>query len=103
MSEKIYVGNGKEQTVERKSGGSFTVLKLSFSKKDLQVMLANVNEKGYINTDVLKRKEPNQWGQTHYLVIDDWKPEKKAEEKANESAKASGYVETPKDDGDLPF
>ena len=50
--DKIYVGNGKQ--FETKFG---SMLKLSFSKKDLETMLENVNEKGYINLNVNERRE----------------------------------------------
>ena len=34
-----------------------------------------VNEKGYINMTMSKRKEPGQYGDTHYFTLNDWKPE----------------------------
>lgn len=33
------------------------------------------NEKGYINITMSKRKEPGQYGDTHYFTLNDWKPE----------------------------
>jgi len=52
MADKIYVGNGKSRTTEYgdKMG-------LSFSKADLEVMINNLNEKGYINLNLNERKE----------------------------------------------
>jgi len=98
MADKIYCGNGKEHTF--KDGGK--ILKLSFSKKELQIMLANVNEKGYVNTNVCKRKEPSKFGQTHYLTIDDWQPDKKAD--VNAGSNELPLTEPAKtDDSDMPF
>lgn len=67
--EKIYIGNGKQ--LETKFG---SMLKLSFSKKDLETMLENINEKGYININVNERKDIGKYGETHYMVVDNWKP-----------------------------
>jgi len=86
--DKIYVGNGKE--VETKFG---PMLKLSFNKDDLKKLQDNLNEKGYVNLNVNKRKEESEFGSTHYMVVDNWKPEKKPETKDE-----SGITED-----DLPF
>ena len=74
MADKIYVGNGKSRTTEYgdKMG-------LSFSKADLEVMMNNLNEKGYINLNLNERKETWKYGETHYMTIYDGKPEQKAE------------------------
>jgi len=67
---KIYFGQGKEFKFE--DGG--TTLNISFSNKDLDEMKGYLNEKGYINLRCTKRKEPSQFGQTHSIVLDTWKP-----------------------------
>jgi len=33
------------------------------------------NEKGYINMTMSKRKEPGQYWDTHYFVLNEWSPE----------------------------
>lgn len=33
------------------------------------------NEKGYVNMTMSKRREPGQYGDTHYFTLNDWKPE----------------------------
>ena len=71
MSEqKIYVGGAKEN-----NGQYGTFHRVSFSKQDLEVMTQNLNEKGYVNLNMNKRREPSQFGQTHSLVIDTWQPD----------------------------
>lgn len=44
---------------------SFNVEKLS----------AYANEKGYVNMTMSKRKEPGQYGDTHYFTLNEWTPE----------------------------
>ena len=75
MSEqKIYVGGAKE--VESQYGGFH---KISFNRDDLELMMQNLNEKGWININMNKRREPSQYGQTHSLVIDTWRPTPQAQ------------------------
>lgn len=45
---------------------------MSFNLEKLQQY---VNEKGYVNMTMSKRKEPGQYGDTHYFTLNDWKPE----------------------------
>jgi hypothetical protein len=71
MSEqKQYVGGAKE------INGNFGAFhRISFSQQDLELLLQNLNEKGYVNLNMNKRREPSQYGQTHSLVIDTWQPQ----------------------------
>jgi len=70
MSEqKIYVGGATE-----KSGSFGAFHKISFKREDLELMMQNLNAKGYVNLNMNKRKQPSQYGQTHSLVIDTWQP-----------------------------
>jgi hypothetical protein len=71
MSEtKIYVGNSRNQ-----QGKFGEIQKISFSRKDLQTMIDNLNEKGYVNLNRLPKKETDKYGNTHYMVIDTYKKE----------------------------
>lgn len=56
------------------TGNYGTFHKISFKREDLETMLANLNNKGYVNLVMNKRKTPSQHGQTHSLVIDTWQP-----------------------------
>ena len=67
--EKIYVGGAKEM-----SGNFGSFHKISFKREDLELMMQNLNAKGYVNLNMNKRKQPSQYGQTHSLVIDTWQP-----------------------------
>ena len=65
MSEKIYCGNAKE--IETKFG---KMLKISFSKKDLQELNKAMEGKEWVNCN-LKEKQNKQEGKpTHYLELD---------------------------------
>ena len=70
--EKKYVGNSRN--IQGKFG---EIHKISFSRKDLEVLLENLNEKGYVNLNRVAKKETDKYGNTHYMVIDEWKPEEK--------------------------
>jgi len=71
MSEqKVYVGGAKE------INGNFGAFhKISFSHNDLNMLMEHLNEKGYVNLAMNRRREPSQYGQTHSLVIDTWQPQ----------------------------
>ena len=91
MSDKIFVGRGKE--IETKYG---PLLKLAFFESDLRKMLANLNERGWVNAAVKSMKTPTE-NQSHYVEIDNWKPE----DSQPEEPEASGV--TASDLDDLPF
>ncbi len=79
MSDKIYIGNGKEKRFD--DGGS--IIKMSFSPKDLETMnaWANNDGNGWVNISVSKRKQPSDKGVTHYGILDTWKPKKTEEDR----------------------
>lgn len=91
---KIFCGNAK--IVPTKYG---EMIKISFSKKDLETMLANLNN-GWINTVLKEKKEKIEGKPTHYLEVDNWV-----------STPAGGATNTPEhkarltkeDFNDMPF
>lgn len=99
MSEKIYIGGAKEK-VWQDGNSSFSI---SFSEKDLALLLANKNERGYVNLKMVKRREPSKYGQTHSIVIDDWEPN--AQQTANQVARDEQLTNFPDviSDIDIPF
>lgn len=59
--------------------GKFS-LKCSIKTVDfLEWIKENTNEKGYVNIEIKERKEAGKYGDTHFAVLDEWKPEKKEE------------------------
>jgi hypothetical protein len=69
MTDKVFCGNAK--VVQTKYG---EMVKISFSKKDLQTMMDNLSESGWINTVLKEKKEKIEGKPTHYLEVDNYKP-----------------------------
>ena len=44
---------------------------------------ANTNERGYFNFEILEKKEPGKYGDTHYAKLDTWQPENKSNDKTD--------------------
>lgn len=73
MSDKIYVPKSKAKAVTTKFG---QVLKLGFQSEALiEFVKANTNQAGYVNIDIVPRKEADQYGNTHSCVLNNWKPD----------------------------
>ena len=94
MAEAIYVGNGKKHY---KFDGCIT---FSHSREQVELMLASINKKGYVNTVISPTKnDPTRF----YEKIDTYvvtKKDKHSEEK--EEARRQGFQ--PNDDlNKLPF
>lgn len=88
MSEKIYCGNAK--VIETKFG---KMLKISFSKKDLQELNKAMEGKEWVNCN-LKEKQNKQEGKpTHYLELDTYVKPTDSRSQVSESEKVD----------DLPF
>ncbi len=67
MSDKKYIG-WTAKAVTTQYGG---MLNLSLKLSDMQAI---VNDKWYVNMTVMKRKEVGQYGDTHYVVENNYKP-----------------------------
>lgn len=68
VSKKQYIiGTFKEKVFE--NGGS--IIKCAVSVDELYKM---ANDDGWIHFDLCQRKEVGDKGQTHYGVLDTWKP-----------------------------
>ena len=75
MSDKIYCGNGKEKTFQ--DGGS--IISVMLDLDTLEREFANYGfttdqKKRKIRINVGKRREVDQYGNTHLISIDTWKP-----------------------------
>tara|TARA_R110001606_G_scaffold242992_1_gene390871 strand:- start:42 stop:326 length:285 start_codon:yes stop_codon:yes gene_type:complete len=94
MEEKKYV-NGliiKEKVFD--NGG--TQLRMSVKTDDLIKQLKEIDQNGWSNLIVSKRKEPSDAGVTHYSYVDTWKPTEK-------SGQTAGKKMVVEQDDDLPF
>lgn len=83
--QKKYVGTGKS------SSEFFTNITVELTNEDLKKAIYEFNGKKYVNLTVGKKREADQYGKTHYVCINEFKPEEKAKETKQE------------DDGGLPF
>lgn len=98
---KLYVGTAKQKTINTKFG-EMEVVKISYSKADLELMTANLNENGWVNLDQTRRKEVGKYGETHSMVIDLWKPTTPpANTPVKPTTEMNGVVT--EDSSDLPF
>ena len=86
MEDKIYVGSGTE-----KFEGNLVSCSLCLSDLPSEHVFEYSGKK-YIKLNVQKKKQADEYGKTHYVAVDTWKPEPKKEE-----VKASAG------DPDLPF
>ena len=51
-------------------------IKFSGKTEDFIEQIKSItNEKGYFNLEIQKRKEQGKYGETHYIKIDEWKPQ----------------------------
>jgi len=85
MEEKIYVGSGTS-----KFDGNLVSCSICLSDLPSEHIF-EYNGKKYIKLNVQKKKEADQYGKTHSVSVDTWKPEAKKAEKVEEESK------------DLPF
>ena len=80
MSEKKYIG-WSSKAIQTQYG---EILNLSLKLSDMQAI---VNEKGYVSMTVMKKKELDQYGNTHYVVENNYK-------KHQQSVQQDGWPET---------
>lgn len=77
------------------------VISLSFKSEDLIAFAkAHANDKGYLNLEILPRKTPSDYGDTHSVSLNDWKP---ATATTQVTKKVSEPVEADPDDSEVPF
>ena len=85
--EKIYVGSGVEKFDGDLVQASVCLTDITNNAKDF---IFEYEGKKYIKLKVVKKRETDQYGKTHYVEVDTWKPEPKTSEPV-------------KQDDDLPF
>lgn len=72
MAEKIYVGSGKKSP-------QYDITSISVCLSDIpkEHITKSQNGKSYVNLKVSAKREPDQYGKTHSVEVDTWKPEEK--------------------------
>jgi hypothetical protein len=72
-NQKKYVGFVKE--IQTKFG---SLLKISLNYDELEIT-EDKNGKKWVKLNIAPRREADQWGNTHSVWVDDYKPEQKAD------------------------
>tara|TARA_R110002167_G_scaffold429_2_gene1893 strand:+ start:133 stop:414 length:282 start_codon:yes stop_codon:yes gene_type:complete len=84
------------------NGGS--QLKLSIKVEEFIEQLETIEEKGWANLVVSRRKEPSDKGVTHYAFEDPWKPSSDYQSNGNDQHGSKyGSEESKNDEDELPF
>ena len=97
--EKIYVGSGKEMFEGSLVNTSINLSKISRNAKDY---IFEYGGDKFIKLKVVKKKETDEYGKSHYVEVDTWKPESSATaEDKGISFGDSTRVKQP--DAELPF
>lgn len=81
MSEqnKIYVPKSGAKEITFQSGKK--ILKLNFKANELIAFLnQHKNDKGYVTLGVSERREVGQYGDTHCVWLDTWKPQPRGDQ-----------------------
>lgn len=64
-------------------------------EKLIEELRANASQSGWVNLEIKKRKVPSEKGATHYMQVDEWKP--------NQSPTIGGHSNATDFDQDAPF
>lgn len=94
MADKKYVGNGKEN-------GDYGIINISVNLSDIaQEDITEYEGKKYLRLSVGRKRETDQYGKTHSVWVNDYKPEAAQSRPSNKRT-----LEEPMSvgGGDLPF
>ena len=99
--EKIFVGSGKEKFDGNLIDVSINLSKISKNAKDF---IFEYSGDKYIKLKVTKKKEMDEYGKSHYVEVDTWKPESSASarDKGMDFGEPEGKPTETYDD-DIPF
>jgi len=90
--EKIYVGSGRKS-------GNYAIVNISVCLSDLpKEHMFEYNGKKYIKLTVAAKREVDQFGKSHYVAVDTFKPESKTTGEPIVDNSQSSI-----DPGDVPF
>jgi hypothetical protein len=87
MSEKIYIGKGKES----KYGIKFSICLSDIPEEHT----FEYNGKTFVKLEITQMRKADDRGKTHTVTVDTWKPEEKVETRVDTSEE--------KDNSGLPF
>lgn len=95
QEQKTYVGSGKKTS-------QYDIVNISICIDDLQPHIFEYNGKKYAKLTVAAKKEADQYGKTHSVSINTWKPDE-TNNGSNVANNATVAPELKDDNGDLPF
>jgi uncharacterized membrane protein len=102
MENKIYCGSGKE--IKFQNGGSLVKLSLCLSDiPDEFVKLSEKNGKKYVTLKLTSRKSIDNYGNTHSVEVDTWKPDSTQATASKTPAEMVQAVFGAKPSDDIPF
>lgn len=96
MADHIYVGSGKERTFD--NGGSVITVSIDVDKLINACKDHGYNSdagKRYIKLKVGRRREIDQYGNSHSVEVDTWKPDGNRHESTQTGASGAGYQKRP--------
>ena len=100
MSNKIFCGRGKRF-------GQYNAISLSICLDDLpsEYITTGKNGKRYIKLNVNEKREADEWGNTHSVEVDTWKPDNRPAQQASARPAPNLRPQSEDDDSDItiPF
>ena len=102
MANKIWAKGIYYKEIDTKNG---TIRKLSFHREKFINWLneQETSEKGYVVVQINKLREPDQYKNTHELILDTWKPDGNRSQVQNNEETYTPNVDNNKPEDDLPF
>ena len=93
---------------EQKFSNGGSILKMSvIADKLIEELSKYKNASGYVNIDICQKREPDQKGNTHYAVLNEWKKDGGNASKPMTDAEAMEYGRNMygknENEADLPF
>jgi len=88
--EKVYINGVSIKELVFSDGNS--LLKVSIHKDGVEQLQGLLNDQGWVNVDIKKRREEGEKGQTHYMELNTYKPKD-----------SSPHDPGDENDGELPF
>ena len=98
--KKIYVGRGKEKFDGNLIDVSINLSKISGASKDY---IFEYGGDKFIKLKVVKKKETDEYGKSHYVEVDTWKPESSASAEDKGMSFGDPVKKEEKYDDDIPF
>jgi protein tyrosine/serine phosphatase len=77
MNVKKYVGNGKKV-------GTYDLVNFTISEEKARESWIDYNGKKYLKLTIGAKKEVDQYGKTHTIWVDEYKPEQQAQPQQKE-------------------